>query len=155
MRSTSLNLEGVVTGRSGAGENLLGGGSPALWQRCLCSLHAPRLVGDATQRHRACAVLTDDGGHGDQREGIGRAVADLAIDMPPGNGFGSITAVINSPGFSTVSHGVCHRAGDGSPEMEMLRPLPSGERVFHLCIQHPERDRHVAGWVAMQASLRR
>ena len=68
----------------------------------LGGLDAPGLVRHAAQRDPAGPIALDDRGDGDEREGVGRPVAHLAIECVPPSGLGSVTAVISSPAFQRV-----------------------------------------------------
>ncbi len=71
----------VEFGVGGAAERVLGGGLAT--QRLLGAVRAPWLVRDAAERDagRGDGAVVDDefGGDGGQREGVGGAVADLAV----------------------------------------------------------------------------
>ena len=75
------HLECVVVRRARAGEQPGRDRLGAARQLALGGLHAPRLVRHAAQCHAAGAVALHDRGDGDQREGVGGAVAHLAIDV--------------------------------------------------------------------------
>src|SRR3984885_10336679 len=72
-------LECVLARRLGIGEEPRRNGLGAARQLRLGRPDAPWLVSDAAERHASGAVALHDGADRDQREGIGRAVADLAI----------------------------------------------------------------------------
>ena len=81
MRSTSGSLNALSWVGPGAGEQPRRDGLGAARHLGLGRFDAPRLVRHAAQRHAPGAVALDDGADRDQREGIGGAVAHLAVDV--------------------------------------------------------------------------
>ena len=102
---------------------------------------------------RPRAVALHDGGDRHQREGVGRAVAHLAIDLLAADRFGSVTAVISSPGSAPSRSAACRRAGGGSRRSGCCACVPSGCTVSTFASSARIATAMSLGWVAMQASL--
>src|SRR5580704_5678756 len=74
-------LECIFAGRFGAGEQSLGYRPGAARKLDLGSGDAPRLVGDTAECNASGPIAVHDGADRYQREGVGSAVAHLAVDM--------------------------------------------------------------------------
>ena len=83
-----LEFEGVVGGGPGSGEEGGGEGFGTAGDGGFGGFDAPGFMCDAADGNAAGAVWTDDGGNGDEGEGVGGAVADFQIDVPAFNGRG-------------------------------------------------------------------
>ena len=117
-------------------------------------LDAPRLVRDAAERDAAGAVALHDGGDRDQREGIGGAVAHLAVDVRAADGLrqrhrGDQLARLAAPSRRAA----CRRAGGGSRRSGCVRVAPSGRTVSTVASSARIATAMSLGCVAMQASL--
>ena len=85
----------------------VGGVRRCIDQSLLGCRRTPRLMCQATERQPGRWDPTlraiDDRGDGNQRKGIGGAIANLSMACTPGGGGGSVTAVMIWPGSSDVS----------------------------------------------------
>ncbi len=133
----------------------------ARWWRCRLPQgrhrirHPPGLVRDAPHAHTAAPVLADDRRHGDEGEGKGRpGCRDLAVDVTTGTGLGVMTAVMISPGFSSVSICGVSPGRRWKSAMPIRRLVPSAVMVSTSASSTLRATAMSLGCVAMQASLR-